>query len=388
MSKPQPPGTEAVVGALPRGLLPWRFLRAAAFLAGGRLPPPLDGGGTPVESILVLQPNHIGDLLVTTPLLAVLREGFPSARITVAAGPWNADTVASNPNVDEFFPLRAPWDNAFVTPQTAGARLRFLLASPEVRELARRRFSVGIDAVGTRTNVLMLLRIAPTRLVGPLFGGPPVSHGPGFRHFIDLQLDHAAALGLTTTVDKCPQIFLTEEERALGDRLWPDGPTARRHRVVVAPASSQPYKCWSIDGFRKVTKTLHDRGDVALAVVGGNDTLDTAASIATVSPDVSNHAGRLKLRETFALIASADFVICNANLAWHVAAAFHVPSVVVLTAAYVSAEAERLQWGYPTSLVLGRDATHDDAYEPDEVATIIGSALDTLVRKAARPVTR
>jgi ADP-heptose:LPS heptosyltransferase len=377
-----------VGGARPRRWLgyPWRLLRAVSFFCAGRWPPPADGGRQPVESILVLQANHIGDLLMTTPLLEVLRKGFPRARITVAAGAWNAETLAHNPHVDEFFTLPAPWDNAFVKPQSALARLRFLLFSREARELARRRFGVGIDAVGTRTNATMLIRIRPGRLLGPFFTDKPVPTGPERRHRIEVQLDHAATLGLPATAPILPQIFLTAGERARGAELWVDGdvPAARRpYRVVIAPASSRPYTCWSMDDFREVTRILHGRGDVALAIIGGNDTLESAAHIATVDPTVRNYAGRIRLRETFGLIANADFVLCNANLAWHVAAAFDVPSAVVLTAAYLSAARERSEWGYPTSRVLGRDATHDGAYSAGEVAAIIGVALDSRPRGAS-----
>lgn len=358
--------------------LPWRLARAMTFLAAGQLPPPLDGDPI-IESILVLQANHIGDLLVTTPLLEALRGGFPHARITVAAGPWNADTVANNPNVDEFFPLSAPWDNAFVSPQTPLARLRFLLFSPEARELARRRFSIGVDAIGTRTNALMLLRIRARRVVAPIFDASGAPTGTGMRHQIEGQLDRARTMGLSATPAIRPQIFLTPEERQRGADLWNDScvnPTNQPYRVVIAPASSSPYKCWSIDDFRAVTKALHDRGDVSLAIIGGNDTVDSATRIATAAPSIRNLAGRIRLRDTFGLIANADFVLCNANLAWHVAAAFDVPSAVVLASVYRSAEHERMEWGYPSSLVLGRDATHDGAYEAAEVTAIINKALD------------
>jgi heptosyltransferase-2 len=374
-----------VSGAPPRRWLgyPWSLLRAASFLIVGRWPPPADGGRQPVESILVLQTNHIGDLLMTTPLLEVLRKGFPRARITVAAGAWNAETLAHNPYVDEFFTLPAPWDNAFVKPQSAWARLRFLIFSREARELARRRFGIGIDAVGTRTNSTMLIRIRPRRILGPFFTDRPVPSGPERQHRIAAHLEHATTLGLPATAPVRPQIFLTSEERARGAELWEVGgvPSPRRpYRVVIAPASSRPYKCWSMDDFHTVTRILHDRGDVSLAIIGGNDTLESAARIAAVDPAIRNYAGRIRLRETFGLIANADIVLCNANLAWHVAAAFDVPSAVVLTAHYPSAAQERSEWGYPTSLVLGRDATHDGAYPATAVAAIIGAALDAKPR--------
>ncbi len=391
VSRPVKEPTDVTVGGeRPRRWLayPWRTLRAASFLLAGRWPPPVDGGGAPVESILILQTNHIGDLLMTTPLLQMLRQGYPGARITVAGGAWNAETLAHNPHVDEFFPLPAPWDNAFVKPQDARARLRFLLRSPEARELARRRFSIGIDAVGTRSNATMLIRLRPRRLLGPFFTDVPVPTGPEKRHRIEVQLAHATSLGLPATAPIRPQIFLTAEERARGAELWGEPGEAaarRRSRVVIAPASSRPYKCWSMDDFHTVTRLLNQRGDVSLAIIGGNDTIESAAQIATVDPSVRNYAGRIRLRETFGLIANADFVLCNANLAWHVAAAFDVPSAVVLTAAYLSAAQERSEWGYPTSLVLGRDATHDGAYPATEVAALIMRSLDDRGSPATPP---
>ena len=51
--------------------------------------------------ILVLKRDKLGDLLLTTPLLARLRETFPDARIELLASEYNAWVAAGNPNVDQ-----------------------------------------------------------------------------------------------------------------------------------------------------------------------------------------------------------------------------------------------------------------------------------------------
>lgn len=54
-----------------------------------------------LSSILLIRPDHLGDLLFTIPALRALREAFPQARITGLVGPWAEAVVASNPRLDE-----------------------------------------------------------------------------------------------------------------------------------------------------------------------------------------------------------------------------------------------------------------------------------------------
>jgi ADP-heptose:LPS heptosyltransferase len=51
--------------------------------------------------ILVLKRDKLGDLLLTTPLLARLRETFPQARIELLASEYNSWVAAGNANIDQ-----------------------------------------------------------------------------------------------------------------------------------------------------------------------------------------------------------------------------------------------------------------------------------------------
>lgn len=56
--------------------------------------------GRAPESVLLIRPDHLGDVLLLTPALHALRAALPAARLTLLLGPWGREAVAGNPDVD------------------------------------------------------------------------------------------------------------------------------------------------------------------------------------------------------------------------------------------------------------------------------------------------
>lgn len=54
-----------------------------------------------IDKILIIRTDGIGDLLNSTPAIAMLRQNYPSAEITVLARPLNAPVLVGNPDVDK-----------------------------------------------------------------------------------------------------------------------------------------------------------------------------------------------------------------------------------------------------------------------------------------------
>jgi hypothetical protein len=73
-------------------------LRLALLRAFARLTPTPDPHRPPLTHraprILVIRPDHLGDLLFTTPALRALRQHYQDARITALVGPWGAPVLA------------------------------------------------------------------------------------------------------------------------------------------------------------------------------------------------------------------------------------------------------------------------------------------------------
>ncbi len=54
----------------------------------------------PAPRILLIRPDHLGDLVLTTPVLNALKEHAPDAHITMLVGPWSREIVARHPAID------------------------------------------------------------------------------------------------------------------------------------------------------------------------------------------------------------------------------------------------------------------------------------------------
>ena len=53
-----------------------------------------------IDKILVIRNDGIGDLLNSTPAIALLRQNYADSEITVLAQPLNAPILVGNPDVD------------------------------------------------------------------------------------------------------------------------------------------------------------------------------------------------------------------------------------------------------------------------------------------------
>lgn len=350
-------------------------VRAAATCA-----PSVDRPDAP-SSIFVLRNNDIGDLLIVTPLFEALRRTFPAVRLVAGVGEWNLPVLANNPHISEAMIVSAPWHNQqtarypVASARGIGAAVRYILFSPEARALAGQRFTVGIDVLGSPQGALLMLRSGiPYRLgVREYAGGHSAAHRTVTYdprvHVGRAALGFAELLGATALPDHRPQLFLTDEERVGGERRWHLSAGGRaRKRIVIAPGGGFAAKRWPLSEFRALTGALAHQPDVDVVIIGGKQDVE-AASVLASDGRARSVAGKSSLRETFAIVAAADLVVCNSSMAMHVAAAFAKPSIVVLGAAYDSARQHAEQWSSPEACVLGK--------EPGE-RSAIATAADVL----------
>ena len=55
---------------------------------------------TRINKILIVAPNWIGDAVLSVPAISQIREGFPSARITIIGLPHISELFKASPYVD------------------------------------------------------------------------------------------------------------------------------------------------------------------------------------------------------------------------------------------------------------------------------------------------
>ncbi len=355
------------------------LVRCAALLA-----PAVDSLPAESRSILVLRNNDVGDLLVVTPLFDALRRRYPDAYIAAGVGNWNLDVLRGNPHITEVLPVNAPWFNKYQRRQNPARRFSYLVASPEISSLRRRRFEVGIDVLGSAWGSLLLMRAAiPCRLgVHGYAGGhsgnlAAVPFDPAL-HVGRAALRFAELLGATELPDCRPQIFLNAGEIEEAERCWTavEGGSQRR-RLIIGPGGGLAVKRWPEQSFVELAARLPEiRPDVSILVLGGPGEEELVARVAA-APQAWSLPATPDLRQTFALTAAADLVICNSSMLMHVAAAFGKPTLVLLGESFGSASLHQAQWGYPgTCHSLGREpGVRAHLYAPDEVLAMAANEL-------------
>ena len=101
-----------------------------------------------VRNVLILRTDHLGDLLLSTPLIRTLRTALPGRRFVLVASPANSEALTGWDGLDEIlvfdpqWPLlqkwrfarelgREPWDLCLtLSPRTASYALGWLSGAP------------------------------------------------------------------------------------------------------------------------------------------------------------------------------------------------------------------------------------------------------------------
>jgi heptosyltransferase-2/heptosyltransferase-3 len=231
---------------------------------------------TDVKTILVVRPDHLGDLLFATPALSRLRLAFPDARITALVGPWGRPMWEGNPDIDHIEVVQFPG----IADRDGGSTLSpYRLLRTEAGRLEKEQHDLGIVLRFDHWWGAALLAASevPYRwgYDTPGMGSwltNPVRYSPG-RHEVEQNLTlveqviaaHATPearerIGplVVNRVTGTPPLRPPASEPPLPERLghWPEA----RRRAVIHPGTSSPNKLWTVDGWVRVVRHLLGAG--------------------------------------------------------------------------------------------------------------------------------
>src|SRR6266566_3448541 len=91
--------------------------------------------------ILLIRPDHLGDMVLTTPVLNALRERIPQAHITMMVGPWSSEVVARHPAIDRL--IICPFPGFQRAAQKALAP--YILLFSVAKQLRRMQYDLAIN---------------------------------------------------------------------------------------------------------------------------------------------------------------------------------------------------------------------------------------------------
>ena len=279
-----------------------------------------------MNNILVIKLRYLGDVLLSTPVLRVLRERYPTARLTMAVNHGTEDMVKWNPDL-----------NDVIVVERGGITAQLRLC----QRVRQRRFDCVIDLTdGDRSAILAWFTGAPIRIGfndehrwrGRLYT-TIVPTPPGVVHRIERDL--AALTPLKIESKRGPLVLHTSrDDEEAADRLLHElgvmdsNRNMRKPIVVLHPGARYWFKAWPSDRFAQLADRLIEVCDCEVLLAGGPDDLDMINAIQTqAKSSLVTIAGRATLLEFAAVLKRTAVFIGNDNGAMHMAAAVGTPVV-------------------------------------------------------------
>jgi heptosyltransferase-3 len=289
--------------------------------------------------VAIIRLRSLGDCVLTTPALSLLKQFRPDLRVAVVVEDIFAPLFAGNPDVDQVFP-------------------------PSAAALARFRPHLALNLHGGATSVrLMLASAAGLRA--------------GFGHFrfqpvYNVRIPRAQEiLGVDRTVHTAEHLASAmfylgvpqaEIPRA---RLFAVPSERTRPYAVLHPFASEPTKTWPAENFLAVARHLNANLGIEPLFIG--------APTDDLSPFGAHECLQgASLEEVKSLIAGATLFIGNDSGPAHIAAAFGRPVIILWGASDID---NWHPWRTENVVLAGHEGIHSIPVSD------VSAAIETLTRQ-------
>ena len=300
------------------------------------------------ERILVIKLRLIGDVLLSTPVFAALRERFPKAHIAACVSAGTGGILDGDPNVTE------------IISGTVGARESGKVGKELgiARKIRRGRFDLVLDLTTSDRSAILTRLSGARRRIGYTshkgFWGRSASYTSRVAAVRDehMVLKHCRILEpLGIRVESPKLVFpVSVENRAAVANLLPEG----KAFFQVHPVSRIAKKNWPLTFFAETVNAIAAARGWVPVITGSNDPQEKAEIVSLkkmLRGQMVDLSGRVSLKELGAVSERAKFFLGVDTAPMHIAAAVGAP-----VAAFFGPSSEQL-WApwCEKKLVLSRE---------------------------------
>ncbi|MGI9168161.1 MAG: glycosyltransferase family 9 protein [Pyrinomonadaceae bacterium] len=287
-------------------------------------------------NILVIDFGQLGDVVLSLPALRAIRERFPRAKITVAAGKPGAEIVN----------LSGYADSTLVVDRVAlrdGLKILSLAKMIRlVKDVRRAQFDFVIDLHSlSETNLLGYLSGAPKRLYSRRPGRslnylakfdppPPVEDNNPNKHLVDRYLEVLLPLRISNAA-RVPTLRTRSEDDATVERLLQKEKAAAGTPLVgLYPGAGHPSRRWPLPRFGELADRLVRNDNVRVIVFTGPEERQMLKEIRVSFPRSVIVFDKLTIPQLAAALARLSVLVSNDTGPMHIAAAVGATTVVLL----------------------------------------------------------
>lgn len=293
-------------------------------------------GVLPIRRILILKLDHIGDFFVSVRAMAMLRDAWPDARITLVCGPWNVSLAKQLGIFDEirsygFFAAKTEEEEFNWKAKDWNARC------DGIRELNLGTFDLAIDLRHDADTRPILTRIESTLRAGFASAGGPLPSTPPLDLFLieipaGLRDQMHAEARLVALASMIIETLCPPREHPIRRLIKNGGPRPFEDRpyMIFAPGAGSPNRTWPAENFVALMRKALVEWQVGLVLIGSSGEREVNAGIASQfeQDDCIDMTGG-SLTDLGALVANAALFVGNDTGSGHLAALIGTPTLCI-----------------------------------------------------------
>lgn len=291
--------------------------------------------------ILVVQPDLIGDVVLTSPFLRELKKLYPQSKVTLVVHPDSFNLVELCPYADEIIKYdceRIKWFGNYR--KFAKSAIQLSKANFE-----KRKFDLALfphwDTDNYGGSFLCALSKASSRLgFSQHCNSNKDRLNKGFdkfftetiitktiRHEVEQKLFMLEHLGLKNP-DKSLELWLNKEDEKFASEFLVLKDKSRK-LIAFGMGASLPRKKWPIENYIETARQLK-KDELDILIVGSSEDIEDAQKIkSALKGNIIDSTGNTTLRQAAALLKHCYLYIGNDTGPMHLAAAQDVPCIVV-----------------------------------------------------------
>ncbi len=292
--------------------------------------------------ILLVRPDHLGDLVLTTPILDTLRTHAQDAQITMLVGPWSSEVVARHPALNSL--ITCPFPGFRRT--TQGVLEPYIQLFRVARQLRANKYDIAINL---RPDfwwgaALLYLAAIPRRIGYALSPATPflthaeLFHAPEHATVSNLRLISVGlrvmgkvALDEPYIPEQYPLVFIpTEDEQTwASQRLLQAGVDATSPFVVIHAGTGAAVKLWRTEAWTHIANTLSTTCSVHIALTGSPSERSMLEEIAQGITSAPLQITDATVGQLAAVLKRANLVLGVDNGPLHLAVAQGTPTLQI-----------------------------------------------------------
>jgi len=274
------------------------------------------------QKILIVRTDRIGDVVLSLPMIRILKSAFPSSTLTFLLRSYTRELAEGQEHLDGILLYDA-----------RGEEKPFL---GMLTELRRERFDAVVVTYPTvRLAFLMFLAAIPLRIgtgyrwYSVLFNKRIFEHRKtAEKHESEYNLSLLRGLGIPTPVTSSPRLVISQEARTQAlNALRALKFDSRASLVILHPGSGGSARDWKLERFGALAERLTDGGKNVIVTGGPGEESLVQQVVRSAKGKARCLSSPLPLKTLAALIETADVFVSNSTGPLHIAAAVGTPVV-------------------------------------------------------------